>query len=362
MTTRRLPTLFGLVLLGIMISLGGCTSTGSGKLSFRMPRVDAENLQNLVWPSSPETPRYAFIGHIYGESNAGDSGAGRSSVSRFLHALAGTDIREKGLDNLVQPQQITSDNAGRIYVADAGRQAVFLFDEAQGEMGIWDETSLDIPFLSPVGVAFGGNSVWVSDAELGLVYRFTPNGALIDTIGQGMLSRPTGISFDDEQQRLFVSDTGADNVKLFDASSGELIGIWSHSGSEDGTLNHPTFIHYRFGRLYVADSLNARIVIFDDQGNHVETLGHRGLYVGNFSRPKGVGVDSDNNIYVTESYYDYLLIYNSQGELLMSIGGSGAAPGKFSQPTGLWVDEHDRVFVSDMLNSRVSVFQYLGSD
>jgi streptogramin lyase len=46
----------------------------------------------------------------------------------------------------------------------------------------------------------------------------------------------------------------------------------------------------------------------------------------------------------------------------MSIGGSGPAPGQFSQPTGLWVDDRDRVYVSDMLNSRVSMFQYLGNN
>jgi DNA-binding beta-propeller fold protein YncE len=91
-------------------------------------------------------------------------------------------------------------------------------------------------------------------------------------------------------------------------------------------------------------------------------VGQRGLYVGNFSRPKGIALDSDGNVYVSESYYDYLLIYNQQGELLMSIGGSGPSAGQFSQPTGIWVDDRDRVFVSDMLNGRISMFQYLGSN
>jgi streptogramin lyase len=46
----------------------------------------------------------------------------------------------------------------------------------------------------------------------------------------------------------------------------------------------------------------------------------------------------------------------------MSIGGSGPSAGQFSQPTGIWVDDRDRVFVSDMLNGRISMFQYLGSN
>jgi len=127
-------------------------------------------------------------------------------------------------------------------------------------------------------------------------------------------------------------------------------------------LNHPTFITYRQGKLYVGDSLNARIQIFDDTGEFLQTLGQRGLYVGNLSRPKGVALDSDGNIYVSESYYDHVVIYNPDGNLLMSLGGTGFGAGQFSQPTGLWVDSNDRIFVSDMLNRRISVFQYLGGN
>jgi DNA-binding beta-propeller fold protein YncE len=77
-------------------------------------------------------------------------------------------------------------------------------------------------------------------------------------------------------------------------------------------------------------------------------------------RPKGVSVDGEGNVYVVESFHDHLLIYNSGGEFLMSIGGVGSAPGQFHLPAGVWVDARNRVFVADTLNSRVSVFQFLG--
>jgi hypothetical protein len=44
----------------------------------------------------------------------------------------------------------------------------------------------------------------------------------------------------------------------------------------------------------------------------------------------------------------------------MAIGGVGTEPGKFHLPSGVWIDSHNRVFVADTLNSRVSVFQFLG--
>ena len=67
-------------------------------------------------------------------------------------------------------------------------------------------------------------------------------------------------------------------------------------------------------------------------------------------------------LYVAESYYDYLLVFDSNGEFLMPIGGPGSQPGEFMLPAGVWLDEHGRVYVSDMLNGRISIFQFLGAD
>lgn len=326
-----------------------------------MPAIEPGNDENIVWPARPEVPRYSFIGHLYGESNTAKVDPERGGFARFMAALVGLDEKPIDTVDLIQPQQVCSDGQGRVYVADSGRQAVFVFDETLGEFFVWNETSLSIPFLSPVGVAYAADSVWVTDTELSLIYRLGPQGDLIDTVGQGVLVRPTGISYDPDGKRIFVSDTDDNNIKLF-SLDGDLIDVWGNTGASDGELNRPTFIAYQDGRLYVSDSLNARIQVFDALGDYRGTLGQRGLYIGNLARPKGIALDSDGNVYVSESYYDYVVIYNDNGELLMSLGGSGTSPGQFSQPTGLWIDDRDRVFVSDMLNRRISMFQYLGGN
>lgn len=344
---------------GILL-LSGC-SAGSNKLQFQMPRLNPNYLETLVWPAPPEVPRYAFLGHIYGESSDVVANKNRSTLSSIFATIAGIDAKPESLVNLIQPQQITSDGNGRIYVADTGRQSVFVFDEKLSEFFVWDESSLNIPFLSPVGIVHAENSLWVTDSELSLVYRLNYDGELISTIGKGVFNRPTGITFDSEGGRLFIADTADSKIWVFN-TKGDLVDEWGSAGTEEGEFNRPTFIIYRNGELFVADSLNARIQVFDDLGNNVRTFGHRGLYVGDFSRPKGVALDSDGNLYVAESYYDYVLIYNDQGKLLMSLGGPGFNSGQFYQPTGIWIDPQDRVFVSDMLNSRIAVFQYLGGN
>ncbi len=338
----------------------GC-ATVSSQHPFKMPGIDDGSQSARVWPAPPAVPRYAFIGHIYGESNVRDKDPNRGAMARFWAAVVGLDAKKQSFLDIVRPQQVATDNNGKIYVTDPGRQSIFVFDEILQEFAVWNERSLNFSLPSPIGITHAEDSVWVTDSELGLVYRLTSNGEVMSSFGQGILKRPTGISFDPDGGRIFVSDTDAGDIKLFN-TRGELIDNWGDAGTGPGQFNRPTYLIYRHNRLYVADSLNARIQIFDEQGNFIRLVGERGLYVGNFSRPKGIALDSDGNVYVSESYYDHLLIYNRQGKLLMSIGGSGPDAGQFSQPTGLWVDDRDRVYVSDMLNSRVSMFQYLGSN
>lgn len=346
--------------LVLSIAMAAC-STLPARQSFIMPGIEESDGPSQVWPPLPAVPRYAFIGHIRGESNRQQEAPQRSGFQSFLAAIVGLDSEQADTLDLVRPQQVVSDNNGRIFVTDPGLQSIFVFDENLGEFEVWNERSLDIALPSPIGIAFAENSLWVTDSELALVYQLNLEGEVVNQFGQDWLQRPTGISYDADRRVLYVSDTAAGDIKLFD-SRGELIETWGAAGTGEGQFNRPTYLYYRDGQIYVVDSLNARVQILDAQGRFVQTVGQRGLYVGNFSRPKGIALDSDGNIYVSESYYDYLLIYNSRGELLMSVGGSGAGDGQFSQPTGLWVDDHDRVYVSDMLNSRISMFQYLGSN
>lgn len=313
-----------------------------------------------MWPAPPNVPRYIYMGDLRGESNLiTDSKEKKSTVSRFFSALVGLGSESIPLVDLLRPQHGTVDEKGRIYVADPGRQSVFVFDEMTSEFTVWNESQSDIPFRSPISIALVEDQVLVTDSEQGLVYVFNPQGEIIRKFGSFILKRPTGIAYDPVRKRIFVSDTDEHSIRVFNIE-GALLDTFGSKGTKPGQYNHPTFLQYQDDKLYVVDSLNARIQILDMQDNSIQIIGRRGLYVGNFTRPKGIALDSDGNLYITESYYDHLLIFNPDGEFLMSIGGSGQKAGQFAQPTGVWIDHKDRLFVSDMLNSRVSIFQYLG--
>ena len=133
-----------------------------------------------------------------------------------------------------------------------------------------------------------------------------------------------------------------------------------HPGSGPGELNSPTYLAFAGGKLYVTDTLNARVQVFSSQGRHLMTVGTRGLYLGNLTHPKGVAVDPEGHIYVVESYYDHLLVFDDHGQFLLPIGGTGKSAGQFFLPAGVWTDRQNCVFIADSFNGRVMVLQYLG--
>ncbi|BAL22686.1 hypothetical protein AZKH_0340 [Azoarcus sp. KH32C] len=311
-----------------------------------------------MWPAEPEIPRYQFAGQLTGEENFIREN-NTKGVTAFLAWVVGL-FEEENPNVLQRPQAVVSDRDGRIFVTDVSRAAVYVFDKPAGELKIWGLAVGLRRFIAPIGIALAeGGGVWVTDAELQIVAHLGPDGTPVATIGKGMLQRPTGLARDPSTGLLYVSDTYAHDIKVF-TPDGRLEKIIGERGEGPGEFNFPTHLALAHGRLYVTDTMNSRVQVIPLDGGETQIIGKRGLYYGNLVRPKGVAVDSENNIYVVESYYDNLLVYNEAGEFLMPIGGVGQTTGKFYLPAGVWVDSFDRVFVADTFNGRITIFQYLG--
>lgn len=342
-------------IIGLLALCAGCATTPS---VMRFENTAAP--EGEVWPSAPDVPRYRLVGQLTGEDNFTKANETQGVGRRMLGWLVGLVTGQQVPRILQRPQSGFVDAAGRVYVTDVSRAAVYVFDAPAGQLRVWDKADQRTRFDTPVGIAPGRNGeILVADAELKRIVRLSAGGEPLGAFGQGELVRPVGLARDAEHGRIFVADAQADTVVIFN-DAGERIGAIGRRGEGPGEFNSPTYLSYSAGRLLVTDTLNARIQIFNAEGEYVGQFGRRGLYVGNFTRPKGVATDKDGNIYVVESYYDYLLVFNQQGELLLPIGGTGSGNGEFYLPAGLWIDDRNQVYVADAFNGRIMVFQYLG--
>jgi DNA-binding beta-propeller fold protein YncE len=335
-------------------------SCATAPSEFLLDRYGDPKEPPILYPDAPEKPRYRYAGQLTGEDNFVKQ-KGRTSLTSVFQWITGVIAGKRVPIMLQRPQMGDVDEEfQKVYVTDVSRGALFVFDEAAGRLFVWQMAKPMVRFKSPIGVAAGKDGeVFVSDSELAYVVRLDKDGKPVGVIGEGELTRPTGLARDNEQGLLYVADSHAHNIKVFN-NDGKLVNVISKRGEEEGTLNFPTHLAFANGKLYVSDTINARIQIFDGDGGFLGSIGQRGLYLGNFTRPKGVAVDGEGHIYVIESYYDFLLVYDEKGRFLLPIGGTGADIGSFYLPSGVWTDSRDRIYVADMFNRRVVVFQYLG--
>jgi DNA-binding beta-propeller fold protein YncE len=347
------------LILLVSVFAFGCATREPAVLRYGVQ--DAPEGKRLMWPPEPEVPRYLYAGQLVGEANFRSPAAGAAQgLKGLLRAIAGLVVGESRPLELQRPQSGTVDREGRIYVTDASRQAVVVFDPVAGKLDVWEKAEGLASFGAPVALAVANGVAYVSDAELGIVARLGADGTPQRALGRGLFKRPTGLVLDAERGELYVADTAAHDIKVLDLA-GNLKRVLGRRGEGDGEFNYPTHLALADGELYVTDTMNSRIQVLDGaSGAMRRSFGVRGLYVGNLVRPKGIALDSERNVYVVESYYDHLLVFDRLGRFLMGIGGLGAETGRFYLPAGVWTDHLNRVFVADMFNGRVVLFQHLG--
>jgi hypothetical protein len=76
-----------------------------------------------------------------------------------------------------------------------------------------------------------------------------------------------------------------------------------------------------------------------------------------FYQPSDIEVDRERSlIYVVDTGNHCVFVFDFQGKFLNSFGNEGQGPGEFSRPTGLHIMENSSVAVADKGNNRIQIF------
>jgi DNA-binding beta-propeller fold protein YncE len=331
------------------------------------------DISKIRWPLPPAVPRIQMLSEFFGEKPAAHAQQPeKTKKPSWKERMAGlqtqqhktTGESERG-NQLLKPYGVVADSKGRIYTADAAARSVFIFDQNGNSLFLYQNGGL-FRFKNIIGLAIDDSDrLFVTDADLRQVTAINPDGEPEAVFGSQQLARPAGAAVDSKNRLLYVADPDNNRIAVFDADSFiflRFIGTAPKTkGDHDpGTLSKPTNVAVGTnGKLYVTDTLNSRVQIFDAGGKFIGMFGRLGVGPGTLLRPKGIGIDCDGHIWVADAGQNRVQIFDEDGHLLGYFGQLGNLPGQFLLPAGLFIDKSNRVIISDQWNGRVQIFRYI---
>ena len=334
----------------------------------QVPKIDT---RNLVWPDPPDIARIKWLDEFRGEPKPLTPVVAqkKSKKESWMERLAGmqtvSTAKEDQRFKLVRPYGVAVDSKGNIYAADTYVGAVFIFHPDKSVDFI--RNGRDAQFKAIVGLAMDDSDrLFVTDSMIKRVWVFNSEHKMEASFGSDRLERPSGIAIDTKNRLVYVADVVKNCVVVFDADTFKFVrtigGPPKKAADEDpGTFARPTNVAVdKKGNLYVADTLNGRIQIFDADGNYLSMFGHQGDGPDDLARPKGLAVDRDGHIWVADADQNRVKVFDRTGQLCAFFGEYGYFPGQFALPSGIAIDKDNRVVVAEqVLNGRLQMFRYI---
>jgi len=175
----------------------------------------------------------------------------------------------------------------------------------------------------------------------------------LGTSGAGTLNFPNDVQIDPATRNVYVSDTGNDRVVVFD-SAGNYVNAFGSSGSGNGQFDYPAGIGI--------DPVSHTVYVADYYGGRVEAFSSSGVYLNQFG-PNNTWTPCDivirpgtRDVIVSDGYGATVRIYNSSENYLSQFGNTD----NFDYPCDMAIAANGNIIVSDETNNNVQIFDANG--
>jgi sugar lactone lactonase YvrE len=336
------------------------------------PRYPATfDTSKLVWPGPPNIGRIKYLSYFAGmKIDYTPAEKQPKKKQGWMDRLAGAQEKDEKQIlkdfpfQLIGPYGIAIDSKGDVYVADQRVGAVFIFNtETRDVQMIRNRYEASFGLINGVAID-DSDRLFVSDGKMHRILIFNTKHEVENQIKDDLVD-PVGMAIDNDNRLLYVVDTQQDQVLVYDVDRLKLLrrigtGGKNHFLTTPGDFGAPSNVAVdKEGNVYVTDTMNNRVEIFDADGNFISLFGKHGDGPGDFARPKGIAIDSDGHIWVADQIQDRLQVFNREGQLLAFVGGHGTYPGQFDALVGVAIDKQNRVFTTEQYPGRMQMFRYI---
>jgi len=239
--------------------------------------------------------------------------------------------------------------AGQIYILHRGEPPLLAFDKDGKYTHGWGQGTFEV--AHGMRVDSDGN-IWATDNKLHLLWKFSPDGKVLKTIGEKGVAGNDGEHFRSPDDLVFatngdiyIADAGNGRIVRLSAD-GKFLGEWGKKGKGEAEFAaaHGIAIDGR-DRIYVADRGNNRIQVFSKKGEFLD------VWTG-FGNPFGAIVVGDELIVSDGDVHTISHLSLKEGKMTKQWG----TPETLQLPHLMDQDADGRLYVTEVNGKRVQIF------
>ena len=250
-----------------------------------------------------------------------------------------------------RPCGVAVGSSGEVVVADSWNRRLLLFSPRGKHSTQFEGRVLEgsVDLTNPVGVDFDleGNIV-VSDSDNQVIHVIDRCGVTIKTFGSDVLECPWGVCVTREG-KIAVCDWGSASIKEF-SQQGKLLKEFTSRRSAK-----PYYVIHHNDKYFVTFDTHC-VEVFGNEGEFLYKIGDKGSDDGQLRDPRGMAIDSKDNLVVCDSGNHRLHMFTTDGRAF-AFGTQGKETGQFDKPQDIVVTSDGRLYVTDYCNNRVQILQ-----
>ncbi|MGZ4974173.1 MAG: 6-bladed beta-propeller, partial [Limisphaerales bacterium] len=232
----------------------------------------------------------------------------------------------------------------KIFVCDTALGTVLVVDLKEQKIGMLEATG-EGALRTPLNIAIDktDGTAYVADSTREQVVVFDKQGVYAGTIGKTGEMKPRDVAVGAD--RIYVADVQSHNVRIYEKATRNyvtnLVNGAAATNEITGLFTPGNLAIDERGQLYVSDTGAGHVQIYQPDGKHIRSVGEMGDGLGMFARLKGIAVDRAHQLYAADAMSQVIQIFNDEGKLLTFFGDPGEGPRIQILPTKVAVDYED---------------------